>query len=47
MLMESLLGPLWVWLIIGEVPSPETIIGGTLVVGALVVHSVMSLSNGR
>jgi drug/metabolite transporter (DMT)-like permease len=47
MLVESLLGPLWVWLIIGEVPPAETIIGGAVVLGALVVHYVLSLSDGR
>ncbi|MDH3534777.1 MAG: DMT family transporter [Gammaproteobacteria bacterium] len=29
-LLESILGPLWVWLVISETPSLNTIIGGTM-----------------
>ena len=29
-LLESILGPLWVWLVISEAPSPNTLIGGTM-----------------
>ena len=35
MLLETVLGPLWVWLGIEETPSPLTLFGGVLVVGAL------------
>jgi drug/metabolite transporter (DMT)-like permease len=35
---EPILGPIWVWLIHSEVPSGRTIIGGTVVVTALLVH---------
>ena len=35
MLLETVLGPLWVWLGIKETPSPLTFFGGVLVVGAL------------
>lgn len=35
MLLETVLGPLWVWLGIKETPSPLTLFGGVLVVGAL------------
>lgn len=35
---EPILGPVWVWLIHSEVPSERTIIGGTVVVTALLVH---------
>ncbi|TIO29107.1 DMT family transporter [Mesorhizobium sp.] len=35
---EPILGPIWVWLIHSEVPSERTIIGGTVVVTALLVH---------
>ena len=34
--IPSVLGPLWVWLAIDEVPSPATLIGGALVLAALV-----------
>ena len=35
---ETLLGPVWVWLIHGEVPSARTIIGGAVIFAALLVH---------
>jgi drug/metabolite transporter (DMT)-like permease len=45
-LLETLLGPLWVWLAIGEDPSPEVLAGGVLVVGAVMVHSALSMRSG-
>ncbi|MEI9410542.1 DMT family transporter [Mesorhizobium salmacidum] len=35
---EPILGPIWVWLIHSEVPSGRTMIGGAVVVTALLVH---------
>jgi drug/metabolite transporter (DMT)-like permease len=35
---EPILGPIWVWLVHSEVPSLRTIIGGAVVVTALLVH---------
>ncbi|RWB70500.1 MAG: DMT family transporter [Mesorhizobium sp.] len=35
---EPILGPIWVWLVHSEVPSVRTIIGGAVVVTALLVH---------
>jgi drug/metabolite transporter (DMT)-like permease len=35
---EPVLGPLWVWLIHGETPGIRTLIGGAVVVAALVIH---------
>ncbi len=40
MLLETFLGPLWVWLAIGEEPSFETLIGGGLVLTTLAVHTI-------
>ena len=36
--LEPVLGPIWVWLVHGEVPSERTIIGGTVVFVALLAH---------
>ena len=36
--LEPVLGPIWVWLVHGEVPSVRTIIGGAVVFVALLVH---------
>ena len=35
---EPVLGPVWVWLVHGEVPSARTMVGGAIVVGALIVY---------
>jgi drug/metabolite transporter (DMT)-like permease len=35
---EPVLGPLWVWLIHGEVPATMTLLGGAVVFGALLLH---------
>ena len=39
-LMETILGPIWVWLIIKEQPSLETIIGGTIIIVTIGIHSI-------
>jgi drug/metabolite transporter (DMT)-like permease len=36
--LETVLGPVWVWLIHGETPSARTVIGGTVIFAALLVH---------
>jgi drug/metabolite transporter (DMT)-like permease len=38
MLLEMVIGPFWVWLGIGERPSPTMIIGTAIVLGALAFH---------
>ncbi|ETX30763.1 DMT family transporter [Roseivivax isoporae] len=38
MLLETVLGPLWVWLGTGEAPTPRMMAGGAIVVGALAVY---------
>ena len=42
-LLETILGPIWVWLIIKEQPSLETIQGGLVIILAITIHSYMSL----
>lgn len=36
--LETVLGPVWVWLIHGETPSARTLIGGALIFSALLAH---------
>lgn len=36
--LETVLGPVWVWLIHAETPSERTVIGGTVIFAALLVH---------
>ena len=42
-LLETILGPLWVWLVIHEQPSIETIIGGIIIIFTIATHSVLAL----
>ena len=47
LLTETVLGPIWVWLALGEVPHPRTMVAGILIVGTLLVHTLLSLSGSR
>lgn len=38
LLLETVLGPLWVWLAIGETPTPMMLGGGAIVVGSLAIY---------
>jgi len=38
LLLETVLGPLWVWLGVGERPTPMMLAGGVIVVGSLAVY---------
>ena len=42
-LLETIIGPIWVWLIIKEQPTPETIIGGAIIVLTIATHSFLKL----
>ena len=42
-LLETILGPLWVWLVIKEQPSFETILGGSVIVLTIATHSFLAL----
>ena len=39
-LLETVLAPIWVWIIFEEVPTERTFIGGTIVILAILLHSV-------
>ena len=45
MLLESILGPLWVWLVLDEYPGHVTILGGTLILVTLTIHAWMGIRN--
>ena len=47
MQLEAILGPLWVWLGVGEVPPPATFVGGAVVLVTLVVHSSLGIRAQR
>jgi drug/metabolite transporter (DMT)-like permease len=44
---ETILGPLWVWLLLNETPTPRTIIGGAIVLAAIVAYLIWQLANNR
>ena len=46
-LLETVLAPVWMWLIFTETPSRNSLIGGAILVVALVAHSVWQLIEGR
>ena len=39
-IIEPVLNPLWVWLLVGEVPSGWALLGGTMVVGAVTARGL-------
>ena len=47
LLLESVLAPLLVWAVVGEDPGPWALIGGAIVIGALVVSNLVVLLRSR
>ena len=43
MLLEFALGPIWVWLFVGETPTRWTLVGGALVIAAVAIRTVIEL----
>jgi drug/metabolite transporter (DMT)-like permease len=41
--IETVLGPIWVWIGVGEVPSQASLLGGVVVLAAILVNSVLAL----
>ena len=44
-LLETIIGPFWVWVVIKEQPSIETILGGTVIILTIAIHSFLKLKN--
>ena len=44
-LLETIIGPIWVWLIIKEQPSIETLQGGLVIITTIAIHSYLKLKN--
>ena len=42
-LLETIIGPIWVWMIIKEQPSIETIQGGAVIIVTIAIHSFLKL----
>ena len=45
--IEPVLNPVWVFLVIGERPSKWALIGGAIIVGAVVVHTTLKTKEDR
>ncbi len=46
-LLETIVTPVWIWLIFSEAPTPQTLTAGVVMVATLVVHSLWQLNHGR
>ena len=46
-LIEVVLGPTWVWLVLGEVPALLTLAGGAIVLGAVVAQALIAMRPER
>ena len=42
-LLETILGPIWVWMVIKEQPSNETIYGGIVIIFTIAIHSLLAI----
>ena len=42
-LLETIIGPIWVWYIIKEQPSIETLQGGFVIIATIAIHSFLKL----
>jgi drug/metabolite transporter (DMT)-like permease len=47
MLLETLFGPLWVWLAMAEAPTPASLVGGAVIVLTLAVNAWLGLLEQR
>ena len=47
LLLESILGPIWVWLALGEQPGVRTFIGGAIILTTLAINTVWVLKSSR
>ncbi len=43
LLIETVLGPVWVWLAVGEEPPSLTLVGGALILATISVHSWLAM----
>jgi drug/metabolite transporter (DMT)-like permease len=45
-LLEVVLGPLWVWISISETPAPSTLVGGAVVIVAVLIQTTEKTRSG-
>ena len=44
-LLETIIGPIWVWAFINEQPTLETIQGGSIIILTIAIHSFLKIKN--
>ena len=42
-LLETVLAPIWVWIVFSETPTTQTLIGGSILILALLAHSLWQM----
>jgi drug/metabolite transporter (DMT)-like permease len=42
-ILETILGPIWVWLVIKEQPTTKTLIGGIFIIIIIFIHTFIEL----
>lgn len=47
LLIETVLGPVWVWLVLNESVPPLTLVGGSAILAAVFVHSWVALKSSK
>ena len=47
MLVEMVLGPIWVWLVLSEHPGSRALAGGSVVLLAVAIHALVGLKRGE
>ena len=47
LLVETILGPIWVWLVLHEVPHLSTLIAGLLILGTLCCHTLLGMRSAK
>jgi len=47
MLLETILGPIWVWLVVREPPTPQAVVGGLIILTTLALHTRARLRTAR
>ncbi len=45
--LDAPLAPLWIWIAFGEIPGSSTLIGGSIVFGAVMLHIIFSASKSK
>ncbi|SHJ52937.1 EamA domain-containing membrane protein RarD [Malonomonas rubra DSM 5091] len=47
LLIETILGPIWVWLVLHEIPESLTLVAGCLILTTLLIHTLLGMRAGK